>query len=171
MSINIFLDKAHICSNNLLESFPEQDYGKIHKEVVSFLSKYSEKICNYKVNSIVEIDEINESLFWEIYPETKLSELCEINEENIELEYLLNVFKNEDIYQHYKNFSSDELNKEKRILSEKFETVLIKLKNSFNELIKEEITCIIQEIILSYIEDIISERIVSNIIDRNCFEP
>lgn len=173
MSVNIFLDNAHNLTNNLLENFPDVEYEKIHKEVVQFLSRYSEKICNYTVNKIEEIEEINELLFWEIYPETKFEEILEnSNEDEIEdKDEFVQFHKISDFVSLYKGLSHEKRDDYEQIIRTKYEKSLEKVKKSLEALFEEEIAFVIQDKILSYIEDIISDKIYSNIMSRNIIEP
>lgn len=170
MSVNIFLDKARNLTNILLESFPDKEYEKIHNEVVYFLSRYSEKICDFKVNKIDEIEDINDSLFWEIYFETNFEEI--LSPPNLSKGYKISQIE-ASLNTGYISTGIFNTN-EKDIVKKQIinlERSIENLRNSLESLLKDETTYIVQDIILSYIEDVISDQIYSNIMSRNIFEP
>lgn len=229
MSENVFLKGASILTNKLIEEFPEKHEMKdqIHEEVINYLNIYSEKIVNHEAKNIEEIFDINESLFWEIYPDTNLANLLEeeLEDSNIEEdlppeeslwniynaslfsngrinvdrimymiddsrngrnEYLQSLSEEEKVkellksndlnkaYQKFKNLTPEEREQERKIVDQKIKEKMGILKESlesYNELIDDHKTIIIQEVITNYLKAVYQTIIHYNIKSNNIFEP
>lgn len=229
MSQNVFVQEARILTNKLIEEFPEKNEMKdqIHEEVINYLNIYNEKIVNYKAKNILEIVDINESLFWEIYPETNLSGLLEeeiedsssegdLSAENYlwniynkshfsngrinvdrfmytiddsrngKKEYLLSLSEEErvkellkskdmkKVHEEIKNKTPEERQELRKITGQKIKEKMEIIKESlesYNELIDDHKTIIIQEAITNYLQDVYFAVIQDNIRSNNVLEP